>query len=490
MERTGAVAVRSVGAPIRRAGATKGHFMKSMKRFAVALMVVSGLLAGPARADDLAALKAELDGLKSEYASRIAALEARIKQLETQATVAAVPAPSTPPSPPPSAPASAGGRGTAFNPTMSVILAGTYAHLSEDPATYRIAGFVPSGPNVGPGDRSFNLGESELTLAANVDPYFYANLTASILADDTVSVEEAYFRTTALTNGFTIKGGRFFSGIGYLNDVHAHAWDFVDQPLVYQAFLDSQLTQDGVQAKWLAPTDTFIEVGVETGNGDTFPGTRRTGNGPNGGAAFVHVGDDVGDSVSWRAGLSWLDRQAENRAYPDQNAFGQPVVNAFSGSSRIWAADATFKWAPHGNPTEHLLKLQAEYMRRTEDGTLTYGTAGSSLGGDFRSVQSGWYVQGVYGFRPRWRTGLRYDYLDSGSTHIGLVTDGQLPGAAFPILTEASPRRLTWMLDWSPSEFSRLRAQYAWDDARASARDRQIILQYLYSIGAHGAHKY
>jgi hypothetical protein len=46
------------------------------------------------------------------------------------------------------------------------------------------------------------------------------------------------------------------------------------------------------------------------------------------------------------------------------------------------------------------------------------------------------------------------------------------------------------MFDWNPSEFTRLRLQYAWDEARASVRDQQLMLQYLYSIGAHGAHKF
>jgi hypothetical protein len=46
------------------------------------------------------------------------------------------------------------------------------------------------------------------------------------------------------------------------------------------------------------------------------------------------------------------------------------------------------------------------------------------------------------------------------------------------------------MLDWNPSEFTRLRAQIAWDDARDAERDHEFFLQYIYSIGAHGAHKY
>src|SRR5262249_47491921 len=159
----------------------------------------------------------------------------------------------------------------AFNPAMSMIIAGNYSNLSADPASYRIAGFLPSGGEVGPGERSFNLGESELTVSANVDPYFFAHVTASIRADNGISVEEAYCRTLSLHEGLTVKGGRFFSGLGYLNEVHAHAWDFIDQPLVYQAFFGGQLAQDGVQVKWLAPTDTFLELGAEAGNGDRFP---------------------------------------------------------------------------------------------------------------------------------------------------------------------------------------------------------------------------
>lgn len=437
-----------------------------------------------AAAEDVATLRNELDGLKSEYAARIAKLEARIAELEAQAATPA------PPQPPPLVASRATGTGTAFNPTMSVILAGTYADLSEDPATYRIAGFIPAGSEVGPGTRSFNLGESEVTLAANVDPYFYANLTAAMRADNTISVEEAYFRTTALSDGFTVKGGRFFSAIGYLNEIHAHAWDFIDQPLVYQAFFDTQLTEDGVQLKWLAPVDMFVEFGAETGNGDRFPGTQRNRNGANGGALFLHVGDDVSDSGSWRLGISWLDRDADSRSYEDADAAGRSVADAFTGSSRTWVVDGIYKWAPHGNPTVQNLKIQGEYLRRSESGSLSFDTAGANLRGAYSSVQSGWYLQTVYQFRPRWRFGLRYDALDSGSTHIGLVADGRLSALNFPALASASPHRATGMLDWSLSEFSRLRVQFAVDDARATVRDRQLFFQYLYSIGAHGAHKF
>ena len=51
------------------------------------------------------------------------------------------------------------------------------------------------------------------------------------------------------------------------------------------------------------------------------------------------------------------------------------------------------------------------------------------------------------------------------------------------------PHRWAAMLDWSPSEFSRLRLQYAQDDSRRET-DEQVFLQYIMTLGAHGAHRY
>ncbi|HSD73833.1 MAG TPA: hypothetical protein VLB75_03635 [Steroidobacteraceae bacterium] len=464
-----------------------------MTRFkpVAALLALAYAFSSPGEAaDKVAALQAELQALKSDYAARITALEARLSELESAATAAAAVEPAPLP-PPPAMSADTRASPAAFNPSLSVILGGTYTSASEDPESWQIAGFIPGDAEVGPGERSFNLGESELTIGANVDPYFSAQLTAAITGEDEIEVEEAYFRTLALPAGFTAKGGRFFSGLGYLNEVHAHAWDFADQPLVYQAFFGNQLAQDGAQLKWLAPTDLFIELGAETGNGQAFPGTRRNRNGLNGATVFAHVGGDIGDSSSWRAGASYLDQRAEERTYEDVDDVGTPVVNAFTGKSSTWGIDGVLKWAPHGNSARQQLKIQGEYMHRKEEGDLTFDVGGRGLNDAYRSEQSGWYLQSVFQFRPRWRVGVRYDALDSGTPDVALVESGLLPAEAFPILLPAEPDRITVMVDWNPTEFSRLRAQYAWDDARATDdRDRQFFLQYLFGIGAHGAHKF
>src|SRR5512134_1079220 len=122
--------------------------MTSLKYVAASLTLACALLPAVARADDdVAALRAELEALKSDYASRLAALEARIEELGTAAPTAE--------------PASTA---SAFNPAISVILTGNYTSLSQDPESWTIAGFLPSGGEVGPGERSFNLAESELVL--------------------------------------------------------------------------------------------------------------------------------------------------------------------------------------------------------------------------------------------------------------------------------------------------------------------------------------
>lgn len=183
--------------------------------------------------------------------------------------------------------------------------------------------------------------------------------------------------------------------------------------------------------------------------------------------AFVHVGGDVGDSHSWRAGLSQLRAQAEGRETGD-------TPDVFDGDSDVTIADFVWKWAPHGNAKTTNFKFQTEYLQRNEDGLFN--------GLDYNADQNGWYTQAIYQFMPRWRVGLRYDRLDADN-----------PGAAFAgtVLDTLghTPERSGVMLDFSNSEFSRLRLQYNRDESQPD-RDDQVFLQYIMSIGAHGGHQF
>jgi len=100
-------------------------------------------------------------------------------------------------------------------------------------------------------------------------------------------------------------------------------------------------------------------------------------------------------------------------------------------------------------------------------------------------------LQGVWQFYPRWRVGYRYDRLNYGTINNGIVNDGLGPRPSdFPLLANHSPTRNTAMMDWSLTEFSRLRVQYASDKSRVGLIDNQVFVQYTYSLGAHGAHKF
>ena len=362
---------------------------------------------------------------------------------------------------------------------------GTYGNLQRDP-TIPATGFAMN-PNPAQA-QGFSIGESELGVSANIDPDFRGVATFSILPDGTFSVENGFVQSTSLGDGLNLKFGRFFSGLGYLNEQHAHAWDFVDQPLVYNVLWNTQLAEDGVQLKWLAPTDVFLEIGGELGRGLGYPGTNTPKNGSGAGALFVHLGDDIGVEHSWRLGASLhqtTQTDAVSLAVPDISNTVGGVNNNFSGSSQTAGVDFVWKYAPNGNIRERYFKFQSEYFRRNENGLLTYDSTGAKVTDSYAVVQSGWYVQSVYQFMPMWRTGLRYDRLDPGEAQVGALIAGDvISNYAF------NPTRTTWMIDYSPSEFSRFRLQLAYDATRQGMPDNQCLVQYIMSLGAHGAHQY
>jgi hypothetical protein len=431
-----------------------------------------------AQESDTAKMREELRQLQQ----RLQQLERRLQETEAKAGKAQEDAARAE-----SAAAQAGARpagSNAFNPDTSIILQGTVARSSRDPATYQITGFARPAGEIAPARRGFSLGESELFMTANIDPYFRGQLVASLTPDNTVEVEEAFFQTLGLGNGFTLKGGRFLSAIGYQNQIHQHAWDFQDAPLAYKAFLGGRLNDDGVQLRWIAPTDLFLEFGSELGRGRTFPGSDPSKNGAGAWTLFGHVGGDIGASTAWRAGMSLLRTSPRDRAFDDVDSLGNAVTDSFSGRSDLWIADFIMKWSPGGNPTVNNFKLQGEYFRRKESGDLNFNNVAL---GDYASRQSGWYMQGVYQFMPQWRVGYRRDQLNHGTVSNGIgLTSANSP----LLLTNYNPKRNTLMVDWSPSEFSRIRLQFASDKSRFGMTDNQVLLQYIYSLGAHGAHTF
>jgi hypothetical protein len=362
--------------------------------------------------------------------------------------------------PAPSAPASQ----NAFNPGIAAVLNGFYFASSRDPATQRILGFA-NGDESGHPARGFSLGESEVSFAANIDPFLSGFLDISFDDANQPSVEEAYVTTHGLPWGLTLKAGRFLSGIGYTNERHAHDWLFSDAALPYRAFLNNQYGDDGLQVRWLAPTDQFLEFGAEVFRGDAYPaGGSRSGQSTV--TAFVHTGNDINDSSSYLAGLSYLHAHAAGRT--------TEAGDLFTGNDDLGIASLVYKWAPGGNPTVNNLSLTGEVFYGRESG-LFNGLATSQK-------RFGWYAQGDYQFMPQWSVGLRYAQVsssDPGALFAGTALDdfGQSPHAA------------TALLEYDTSEFGRFRVQYTHDQTDLKPND-EVLFQYTVIYGPHGAHRY
>jgi len=380
-------------------------------------------------------------------------------------------------------------RPNSFNPETSIILDGKYAER-EDAGERHLTGFMPVAHEHDGAERGFSLNHTELVMSANVDSWLRGHANIALL-DESVEIEEAYFETLSLGHGITVKGGRFRSGIGYQNQLHPHAWDFADNSLMYDALFGEAHIQDGVQMKWVAPTDLLVEIGAEAGRGAEI--NNYTNNGAGTVALFAHIGGDIGISHAWRAGLSWLRAKTDAREFDGHDINEVEVAGDFSGKSRVWIADFVYQWAPDGNATQTSLKMQGEYFRRVENGHLVCDDldpsepslcSGGALDGAYKSQQSGWYLQGVYQFAKQWRIGLRHDRLNRGDVD----WNGTDIGGAIESLSDFDPKRTTAMLDFNPSEFSRFRLQYARDKSMDGLDENQWTLQYIMSLGAHGAH--
>ncbi len=434
--------------------------------FLVSSTLITPQITFAANQEDVKQLKKDLETLKKQYQQKLDELEQRLNDIEettdevdekTDALAIQVSQQSNQQA------------ANTFNPGVGVVLNGKFQSFSPTGFEFNLPGFFPAD-ETGPGEEGLALGESELNMTANIDDKFYGSITLSF-GDGEANVEEAFLQTIALPHGMGIKFGRFFSNIGYLARRHTHTDDFSERPLPYEAFLGGQFGDDGVQFNWVAPTDIFWESGVELYRGDSFPAAGSAHRGTGVYTLYTHVGADINDSQSWRAGLSYLNATVNDRESLDGELF--------NGDSKLVIADFVWKWAPKGNPFIHNAKIQAEYLSRKENGLFNDTSGNPSL---YKSKQDGFYVQGVYQFMPQWRVGLRYSRLNADN----------LPAAFNATVLDnmgINPKRTSLMLDWSNSEFSRIRLQYSQDKAGLTKADIWT-LQYIAAFGAHGAHSF
>jgi len=381
-----------------------------------------------------------------------------------------------------------------FNPDISIIvdfaLVGT--NLTDGTAqTLALPGFLDQSDRTGK-LRGINFNYLEFAFNAAVDPYFdFVGIVT--VAPSGVDVEEAFVDTRQLPFGFQLRIGKFFSAFGRLNGMHAHVWDFYDQPLVYEAFIGSEgFKNPGVRVSWTAPVDFLLQLNFEVFQGvsDESPtfnavgysltaanGTVISSTAPFVPALYVSslkISFDVGNHVFLLGASAMYGHSTQTHGSPTDVAFNAP-------GTVLYDAELTYKYLISSYRS---LTWQSEYLGRVSSGDLALASDGIIHAASKK--QSGFYSQVIARFdQPgRWRAGARFDLL----TQNAFTIDGV--GQPLHNLLQ----RYTTMLEFSPTEFSRFRLQYAFDRSRTlngTEKDvHEVLLQMNIAVGPHGAHSF
>ena len=410
--------------------------------------------------DELEKLRKEFETVRDTYGARLAALEAKLATIGAPADQAAAqpggqqpPPPTTAqaPAPPPVAaggeaqvPQGAAGSG---GPTGTLPVYGNTSALSKvfNPDIAVIGNFLGAlGKNdIDPGP-AFALDEAEATFQAVVDPYARADFFFSF-SPEGAQIEEGFVTLTSLPGGLLAKVGKFKEQVGKVNTLHAHTLPWVDQPLMVKNLFggDEGLSDSGVSvSKLIMNPWMFLEA-----TGEVYRGSS--------GIFQSHE----------RSNVSWVGRL---RGYRDVNEstnvdVGTSVAYGTNDlgpdfKTRLIGIDATVRYRP----------LRRAIYRRFQGRTELFWSRRDEQLSDVKAF--GMYASGEYQFARRWFGGGRYDWSER-AYDASLVDKG-------PSL----------ILTYWPSEFSQIRGQYRRVRFAEGATSNEFLFQFLFSIGAHGAH--
>ncbi len=337
---------------------------------------------------------------------------------------------------------------------------------------------------LGARDKDLGLGHSDFTASGSLGHLLDVRLTGAAHTHDRkleAHIEEASLATRTLPFGLQLKAGRFASQLGYLNEQHPHADDFIERPLPYRAFFGQHWFDDGVRLNWTAPTAIYLRLGVEAFRGRQLVREAASRRRPGALVLSARTGGDLGASMSWQAGASWLDNRREPA--PDEDAHGHDHAHdhthehahehahgaAFSGRRGV-VLDAVWKWAPGGNAKNEQLRLSGEFVRIERLGRFSWS-------GD---RHEGGYASLVYRFRPAWEAGLSAGYLNVRIPHEDHFHPARL-------------REQSIMLAYKPGHLQSYRLQATRvSGARGFGQvpEWRVGVQVVLAIGAHPAHGY
>lgn len=337
-------------------------------------------------------------------------------------------------------------RGNAFNPDIGLNTLFLAQSSKEDTS-----------------EDKMGIQEIELQLSSDVDAYFTATALLALEEEDGeygMEPEEVFVESIAIPY-FTLRAGKIDMPIGKHNQLHVHAFPFINAPLVNEAVLGEEGFNDaGFSVSGLIPLPWFSELNLMYAKGDNEElfrfqpdqnnnmETDEDSMNPESKSQNVVVGRfqnlwDFSDSMTLDLGLSWAQGK-----------------NANNSHTTLQGVDVTLKWRPVKGGKYRSFEWMTEFLQRTR-------------GGDKNEKLSGIVSALRFQFAQRWFAQYRYD-------EVGLNDE--------PINTQ----RHTGLLAFSPSEFSGIRLQYETITGQGpeEGNEQRVSLQFNMSIGAHAAHKY
>jgi hypothetical protein len=367
-----------------------------------------------------------------------------------------------------------------------------------------------------PRKRGFTVQNVELSFSGAVDPYLNAEshivyFLDPITGESHVELEEAFFTTQKLPYQLQLKGGQFFTEFGRINPQHPHQWDWQDQPIINtRLFGPDGMRGPGFRLSWLTPLPWFSELyfGMQNANGETMTSflseAAAFAERPIGGRPFVDRDvKSLSDLVYLaRWGNSW-DLSDEVSAVLGLSGLHGPNATGPDGETWIYGADLKLKWRPVNNFRGWpFLLLQSEIMGRNYRADRYFnpgpdgipGTADDILLPHKTLLDWGLYTQLLWGFRNPWAAGIRYEYTTGSGSNVN-VDFGT--GTVVMVSRNSDPfrgdrHRVSPLLVWQPTEFTRFRLQYNYDHLNGFDHQNahSIWLGAEFMLGAHAAHKY
>jgi hypothetical protein len=311
---------------------------------------------------------------------------------------------------------------------------------------------------------SLQLHETEVGMQAIIDPYARADAFISF-GETGVNVEEGYVTFTSLPAGLLLKVGKMRADFGKVNTIHNHALSWIDRPLVTNNLVGGE---DGINDAGMslsrfiaAPKGWFIEGTAQVYRGDSddvFSAYRRQDLGVVG---HLRGYRDLSESTNLDLGISYArGNSAGLVTAPNPSAF----------FTNLYAADATLRWKPLRRAVYKNFLLRTELFWSARDQL-------SPLNSFQTQHAFGMYTSAEYRVNRRWTVAGRFD-------RSGRATNANLTDTGF-----------SGILTYWPSEFSQIRGQYRYGHlAVANPGDfsnaNEFLFQFLFVMGAHGAHPF